>query len=383
MTWGVVLRITKVEIIPVDIPRSRVLSLSHYGRLGEGRPLEFVLTRVHTDEGVTGLGECPPLPPLSPESQPVIVEVLRSWIVPNILGLDPFDLMEAWRRMDYYAPTYPMAKAAIDMALWDIIGKKLGLPLYRLLGGGRAARIPLVGLVGLGAPEDVVRDAGRYISEGYKGLRLKIGPGRDVECVRALREAFGGEVDIRVDCNQAYSRNGAVRVIRALERFDVELVEQPTPWWDFKALAEVAKRVETPIMPHESIYLISDVKALLDMGAIGVLGLKTYRPGGGVTSARRLLEVARVLNLPCLMHDDVELGVSLAAAAHIISAYSGVITHRCELSGYPEWLADDVVTRPMRFIDGYAEVPEGPGLGVELDPEKAGRYSKGVIELAG
>jgi L-alanine-DL-glutamate epimerase-like enolase superfamily enzyme len=134
-------------------------------------------------------------------------------------------------------------------------------------------------------------------------------------------------------------------------------------------------------MPHESLYLISDVKALLDMGAIGVLGLKTYRPGGGVTSARRLLEAARVLNLPCLMHDDVELGVSLAAAAHIISAYSGVITHRCELSGYPEWLSDDVVTKPMRFTDGHAEVPDGPGLGVELDPGKVERYSKGIIEL--
>jgi muconate cycloisomerase len=379
--WDAVLRITRVEIIPVDVPRSRILSLSHYGRLGEGKPVGFVLTRVHTDEGIVGLGECPPLPPLSPESQPVIAAVLKNWIVPNILGLDPFDLEEAWRRMDHYAPTYPMAKAAVDMALWDIIGKSLRLPLHRLLGGGRAARIPLVGLVGLGTPEEVVRDAERYVSEGYRGLRLKIGPGRDVECVRALREAFGGDVDIRVDCNQAYSKSSAVRVIRAMERFDIELVEQPTIWWDFNALADVARRVDTPIMPHESLYLISDVKALLDMGGIGVLGLKTYRPGGGVTSARRLLEAARVLNLPCLMHDDVELGVSLAAAAHIISAYSGVITHRCELSGYPEWLSDDVVTKPMRFIDGHAEVPDGPGLGVELDPGKVERYSKGIIEL--
>ncbi len=374
------MRVTRVEIIPVDIPRSRVLTLSHYGRLGEGRPVEFVLTRVHTDEGIAGLGECPPLPPLSPESQPVIVAVLKNWIVPNILGLDPFDLEEAWRRMDHYAPTYPMAKASIDMALWDIMGKRLGMPLYRLLGGGGPFRIPLVGLIGLGEPEEVVKEAERYVSEGFGGLRLKIGPGRDVECVKALREAFG-DVDIRVDCNQAYSRAGAVRVIRALERFEVELVEQPTPWWDFKALAYVAKRVETPIMPHESIYLISDVKALLDMEAIGVLGLKTYRPGGGVTSARRLLEAARLLNLPCLMHDDVELGVSLAAAAHIITAYRGVITHRCELSGYPEWLSDDVVASPMRFTGGHATAPDGPGLGVELDMGKVKRYSKEVIEL--
>ncbi len=373
------MEIKRIEVIPVSLPSSRGLRLARYGSLGG--ELNFVLTRIYTDENVVGLGEAPPLPPLSPESQPVIVEVLRHWIGPRLIGLDPFDLEGIWELMDFYAPTYPMAKAAIDIALWDIKARALGLPLHRLLGSSEVKPIPLVALIGLAKPEEMASEALKRVEEGYRGLRLKIAPGRDVECVRAVRETVGDEASIRVDCNQGYSTHHAIKMIRALEPYDVELIEQPTIWWDFKALATVAAAVDTPIMPHESLYLLSDVKALLDLNAIGVLGLKTYRPGGGITSARRLLEAARILNLPCLFHDDVELGISLAAAAHLITAYRRVIAYRCELSGYPEWIADDVVENPLKIRDGYAEVPGGKGLGVELDEEKLERYAKKIITI--
>jgi muconate cycloisomerase len=146
-------------------------------------------------------------------------------------------------------------------------------------------------------------------------------------------------------------------------------------------MAEVAKAVDTPLMAHESMYLLSDVKNLIDAGAVGVLGLKTYRPWGGLTGARRLLEMARVMNIPCMFHDDLELSVSLAAATQIITAYKNVITHKCELSGYPEWMGDDVTTESVRFEKGYVHVPEGPGLGVELDDDKVKKLTKGIITL--
>ncbi|MGQ9680498.1 MAG: mandelate racemase/muconate lactonizing enzyme family protein [Candidatus Bathyarchaeia archaeon] len=375
------MKINQVEIIPVNIPARKVLTLSRYGRLGEGKPFEFVLVRVHTDEGIVGLGECPPLPPLSPESQPVIIDMLKHWIAPNILGLDPFDTDEIWGRMDFYAPTYPMSKAAIDMAIWDIKGKSLNKPLYKLLGGASSKRFPIVALIGIRTPEEMASEAEQLVSKGYTGLRLKIGPKRDVECVKHVRQAVGDEVSLRVDCNQGYSTNEAIRVIKRLEKYDIELVEQPTVWWDFKALSDVANSVDTPIMPHESLYLISDVKTLFDMNAIGVLGLKTYRPGGGVTNAIRILEMARIMDIPCLMHDDVELGVSLSTAAHIIAAYGKVLTYKSELSGFPEWFEEDVVTNPPIIRDGYAGAPEGVGIGVELDDSKIEKYSAGIIKV--
>ena len=375
------MKITKVELIPVDIPRKKVLTLAHYGNLGQGGNFEFVLVRVHTDEGITGVGEVPPLPPLSPESQPVIIDVQKKWLVPALLGMDPFEIEDIWKHMDFIAPTYSMAKAAIDMALWDIMGKSLDMPVHRLLGGSKPEKIPNVGLVGIDEPEVVASVASEFVNEGYKGIRLKIAPGHDIECVAAVREAIGYDVDFRVDCNQGYRVSEAIKMIRDIEPYGIEMVEQPTIWWDFNGLAEVAASVDTPIMAHESMYLLSDVKNLIDAGAVGVLGLKTYRPWGGITGARRLLEMARVMNIPCMFHDDLELSVSLAAATQIISAYRNVITHKCELSGYPEWMGDDVTTESVRFEKGYVYVPDGPGLGVELDDDKIERYTKGIITM--
>lgn len=132
-------------------------------------------------------------------------------------------------------------------------------------------------------------------------------------------------------------------------------------------------------MPHESLYLISDVKALIDLEALEVLGLKVYRPGGGITSAKKLINMAQILNIPCLLHDDIELGVSLAAAAHFIVANYRNIKLKCELSGYPDWIGDEVIKTPVKIVKGFAEAPEGLGLGVELDDEKVKKYSKGII----
>jgi len=376
------MKITKVELIPIDIPRTKVLTLAHYGNLGQGGKFEFVLVRVHTDEGITGVGEVPPLPPLSPESQPVILDVQKKWLVPALLGMDPFETEAIWKKMDFIAPTYSMAKAALDMALWDIMGKSLGMPVHRLLGGSKPEKIPNVGLIGIDEPEVVYDVASKFVEDGYTGIRLKIAPGHDVACVASVRDAIGEDANLRVDCNQGYRVSEAVKMIRNIEPFDVEMVEQPTIWWDFNGLAEVAAAVDTPIMAHESMYLLSDVKNLIDAGAIGVLGLKTYRPWGGITGARRLLEMARVMNIPCMFHDDLELSVSLAAATQIISAYRHVITHKCELSGYPEWMGDDVTTESVRFENGYVYVPEGDGLGVELDEDKIKKHTKGIISLS-
>ena len=368
------MEINRIDIIPVSIPRSRTLTLSTYGQLGEGT-FDFVLTKIYTDEDIVGVGECPPLPPLSPESQPVVATMIKNWLAPQLIGEDPFNIERIWEKMDFAAPTYPMSKAALDLALYDIMGKALDTPVYRLLGGLYKKRFPIVGLIGIGTEEEVSSDASRLVEEGYRGLRLKIGRKRDVAIVRALRDTVGNEVTLRVDCNQGYSTHEAIRAIKAMERYDIELVEQPTIWWDFKALATVAEAVDTPIMPHESIFLISDVKALIDLGALGVLGLKMYRPGGGITNARKLLDMAKLMGIPCLIHDDVELGVSLAAASHFIAARFRDLKFKPELSGYPEWIADDVVKPPIKIKNGYVEVPEGSGLGVELDEEKIEKYS--------
>lgn len=376
------MKITRIEVIPINLQKKKVLALSRYGKLGEGMPFEFILVRVHTDDGISGVGECPPLPPLSPENQAVVTEMIKRWIAPNIMGMDPFDLDGIWEKMDYWAPTYPMAKAAIDMALWDIMGRSLNVPVYKLLGGGsNASKIPNVALIGIDTPAKVAIEGKRLVKEGYTGIRLKIGPKRDVSCVKAMREAIGEDVTLRVDCNQGYGTTDVIKMIREIEQFDVELVEQPTVWWDFATLAKVAGSVDTPIMPHESLFSMADVKTLIDMGAVGVLGLKTYRPAGGITNVRRILDMARVMNIPTLMHDDLEMGVSLSAASHIIAGCGKAITQKCELSGFPEWFNEDIIKEPVKLEKGYIESPKGPGLGFELNEAAIKKYTTGIVTV--
>ena len=370
------MKIKKIEVIPVGVPRARELALATYGKLGVGN-LNFLLVKLHTDTGLVGLGEVPPLPPLSPESQPVISVMIKEWLAPQVLGEDPFDYERIRSKMDFVASHYPMSISPIDQAIWDLMSKSLNIPLHKMLGCASPKPFPIVGLIGIGTKNEICQDAKKFIDKGFTGLRLKIAKRRDTENVKALRDYVGDDVTIRVDCNQSYSPDEAVKMIRSIEGFDVELVEQPTIWWDFKAVASVATRVDTPIMPHESIFKVSDVKALYDLGALGVLGLKTYRPIGGVTGAVRLLDWAKLSGVPCLFHDDLELGVSLAFASHIIAARIGDIKYTSELSGYPEWIKDEVIVDPIQVVNGKIVVPEGPGIGVELDESKIAKYSKG------
>jgi O-succinylbenzoate synthase len=170
-------------------------------------------------------------------------------------------------------------------------------------------------------------------------------------------------------------------MIREIEQFDIELVEQPTIWWDFASLLKVAGSVDTPIMPHESLFSMADVKSLFDMGAIGVLGLKTYRPAGGITNAKKLLDMALVMNIPTLMHDDLEMGVSLSAASHIIAGCGKAVTQKCELSGFPEWINEDIIKEPVKLENGYIAPPRGPGLGFELNEVTIKKYTTGIITI--
>jgi len=369
--------VSRVEIIPVHIPMTQPMSISY----ATFKTCDFVLTRVATNEGIVGVGECPPLPPLSRESQETIVPLLEKFIAPQILGEDPFDLERIWEKMDSAMPGYPFPKAALDIALYDIMGKTLGVPVHKLLGGAYRTRFSNVGLIGLGSTEEIRGLAQRYVADGYKAIRLKTGLGlnADERNVRAVRETVGEDVTLRLDANQAYIPPKAIKFVKAMEKYDIELVEQPTPWYDFKGLAAVAKAVDTPIMPHESLYLLSDAIQLLDLEAMDVLGLKVYRPGGGLTSAKKLISLAELMDIPCLMHDDVELGISLAAATHFIAANYRHLKYANELSGYPAWITDDVVKKTPRMEGGLVEVPEGPGLGVELDEEKLKKYAERVV----
>ncbi len=368
------MKITKIEIIPVNIPFTRTLKTA----IGDWSLAEFVIIRLHTDAGIVGVGEVPPWMAVSRTSQKAIVEILRDHIVPVILGLDPFQIEKAWELMDLHAPGNPMAGTPIDMAMYDIMGKALKTPVYNLLGGRFRDQVPTAAIIGFGETEAMVEECKEWLDLGVKAVRIKVGLGleKDMKNTEAIRKTIGSQVTLRVDCNQAFTRNEAIRVLQELEEFDLELAEQPVAWHDLTGMGMVASAVRTPIMPHETLLDRFDAVHLIEYGGAGVFGLKLDRPGG-FNNVRKVNALAELNNLPCFMCSSIELGISTAAAAHLAVSQKN-IKWACEFSG-PQTIKDDIVKNPIPVVDGFAQPSDAPGLGVELDEKKLQKYGKKPI----
>jgi L-alanine-DL-glutamate epimerase-like enolase superfamily enzyme len=324
------MKIERIEIIPVKIPLKKKLAISFI----TWENVEYVLTKVYTDEGIIGFGESSTWLPISRESQETVVGIISKHLAPVLIGEDPFDVERIWRKMDFVAPGNGMAKAAVDLPLYDIMGKALGVPVFKLLGGKSTDSVPLAGIVGLGDISDMVKDTLDWVNAGYETVRIKTGNGvrKDTEIIQNIRKAIPDEVTLRIDANQAYTPAEAIRMVRALEPFGIEMVEQPIAWYDFEGLARVTNSVDTPIMPHESLYSIYDAVQLDRMSAGNVYGLKSYRPGG-ITLAKKLAHYMELRNIPMFVCSCYELAICTAAAAHFAVAFFNGIRYACEMSG--------------------------------------------------
>ena len=363
------MKITRIEILPVSIPIRSPKRVA----FGLFDMRAYVFVKVYTDEGVVGVGETSPWIPETRESQEDIIPVIEKWLGPAIIEEDPFEIQKIWKIMERI-PGRVAAKGAIDMALYDILGKALGLPVYRLLGGLSVKRLPLASIVGLDEPDKMAEDAFSQINAyQVKGLRLKLGSTirEDEARFRAVREAVGMDVSLRIDLNGHYNSSEAVKLIRRLEDCDLTLVEQPVPWHDIQGLKRVNESVDTLIQPDESYYTCWDLSHLMVLGAASVLGLKMVRPGG-FTSNRKVIEMAELLNIPCYINSAGEMGVAKAAALHFAFHHNN-IKFPCEINLYQE-SEEDMIEEAFETEEGYALAPKGPGLGVTLDEKRLHKF---------
>jgi len=371
------MKIERIDIIPVTIPLKRKVAISFI----TWEKVEYVITKFYTDEGIIGVGESAPWVPISRESQETVVGITSKHLAPLLIGEDPFNIEKIWGKMDTAVPGNGMAKAALDLPLYDIIGKTLNIPVYKVLGGKTTDSFPLVGLVGLGETNQMVEETMNWVRAGYRSVRIKTGLGikEDVEIIKKIRESVGSDIKLRIDANQAYTPPTAIRMIKALEPFDIEIVEQPTVWYDFEGLARVTMSVDIPILPHESLYCIYDAIQLDRLGAGNVYALKTYRPGG-ITLARKLATYMELRNIPLFVCSAIELAVSTAAAAHFATAFFRNIKYASEMSG-PVGLEDDIAEPGIEIEKGMASVSNRPGYGVELDEKRLKKYGGPVITV--
>jgi muconate cycloisomerase len=286
--------------------------------------------------------------------------------------------------MDKAVKGYPYCKAAIDAALYDVAGKALNLPAYQLLGGLFRQRIPIAHSLGLMEIEKAVDEARQAIAEGVKTIKLKGGvePRRDIDLVERIRSAVGGQIKICVDANQGYaSPKLAVQVTRAMAEYDLLYMEQPVEGID--RMAEVTRRVDTPVMADESAWSAHDVLEIARKHAADMVSIYTTKPGG-LFRAKQVAAVAQAAGLGCNVNGSVETGVGNAANIHL-AASTGIVTHACVVPvSTPKekarggvagiYYSDDIITEPFEYADGDVFVSSKPGLGIELDEDKLKHY---------
>ena len=367
------MKITAIETTPVCVPRLRVYGEVPRTALGPAGENEYGIVQVRTDEGLTGLGE---LSSVFARRGPLLCRDVDERLAPVLIGRDPLAITGALRVMENELPDGQFAIAGVEMALWDIAGKALGVPVYMLLGGKMRDRIPLSYSVPHGEPEQMAEFALERAGEGFRTIKVKTGQGltRDVEAVRQVREAVGSAHRVRVDANMAM--NSAKETIRFVERimpFDPELLEQPMPARDLHAMAEIRRSVSLPIMADESVGPPREAMEVIRREAADVLNVYVVE-SGGIQNAVRIFTLAEQAGLGCMIGSMPELGIGTAAQIHLGIAMPNLDfdSDTCG-SLYQE---EDLLATPLRFEKGFAYASEGPGLGVELDPEAFERAAR-------
>jgi L-alanine-DL-glutamate epimerase-like enolase superfamily enzyme len=348
---------------------------------GRSWGLTSAIVEVETDEGIVGIGECPGTPDIS--SATGAIEAM----IPLLVGHDASDVLAFLRRVDmhgwHHSPYQGnLAVASLEMAMWDIVGKAANLPLHRVFGGLARRRVPYYWYVWVPDRDvDTVRvQAADGVARGFRTMYLKIGfdVANDLALVRAVRDEVGPEVAIRVDANEGWTPFTAIEALRAFEEVGLEFLEQPIDMHDIAGMAYLRRQTRTRIGANQSAWLLHQVPEILAQRAADVVVTDPHQLGGLIPfrDAARMCEAAHV---PVVKHSFGDLGITTAATLHVLGGlHEPTLAHQTHLT----ILEHDLLTERFEFVDGCLEVPEGPGLGVELDRDALPHYAE-IYERVG
>ena len=380
-------KIQSVETLLVHLPTRR-----EHMWTGLTEPIgRYLLVRITSDEGVIGWGEAPALKDWGGEfgryfgeSASLSETVIQNYLAPAIIDLEVGNIVEAHARMDSVIKGYPYSKAALEIALYDVAARTLNCPVHILLGGRVRDKIPVTHSIGLLDIDVAEREAAMVAKEGIKTIKIKVGvdPQRDVEIVQRIRDAVGPGVSLCVDANEGYKTPGeAIKTIRKMEYCDLIYVEQPVS--GIERNAQVARSIDTPLMLDESAWNSHEVIQIIEARAAEIVSIYTTKPGG-LLRAMEVAAVCRAAGIICNVNGSVETGVGnlanlqLAAAAPsvVLSCVVPVSTPAEQQNGQIAgiYYADDLITEAMSFVDGAIELPNGPGMGIDIDLAKIEKF---------
>jgi muconate cycloisomerase len=334
------------------------------------------MLKVHTDEGITGLGEVSCTPVWSGEDNRTAAHLIQQELAPVLIGEDPTQIERVIRLMNRTVANNPFTKAGIEIALWDILGKVAGLPVYRLLGGAVRDFVTTKFSVSGLEPAKAAEVAAWAVAQGFRTMKVKVGidPDQDVARVRAVREAIGPDIRLGVDANGGWAPRVAIQTIRRLYPYNIFFAEQPVADLDIAWLADVRSQVEVPVMADESVYSLQDAMSIVRAGAADILSVYVGK-GGGISAARKIAAVAEAAGIVCTVGSNLELGVASAAMIHLAMATPTIAAEEfpCDILT-PFFYETDLLVESLPITAGSARPSDRPGLGVELDEAQLRRY---------
>jgi muconate cycloisomerase len=390
------MKITRIESIPIRVPIKPELAIRG-GRGLSHSVSPFLLVRIYTDDGLTGVGEASCTPRWSGEDQVTAAHFVNNYFAPLLIGELLDDVERLTEKFSFSIAGNYFTKAAVEMALWDVAGKYHDKPVWDLLLNSRSNPsqskvkrlvgeknepgeliVPTKWSVSGVDPEKAAEIAQWAVSVGFTKMKVKVGiePQQDVARVRAVRQAVGPDIKLGVDANGGWpsSRLAIDTIHRIVDECNIYFAEQPVPAGDHDALAEVRRNVPVPIVADESIYTLADAKMLARAKAADVFSIYVGK-AGGIGPAFAIAEFAHSVGIKCTIGSNLELGVGSAAMVHLgLSAPAiDAEAYPCDIIG-PFYYEDDILAESLPISGGSARVHARPGLGVELKEEKVEKY---------
>ena len=370
------MQIDTIEVFPVRLPMKAVLTLPR----GPSRTLDegkrVALVKVTDRDGHVGWGEAGPSRRWSAETLESCVSAIRHYFAPALIGHDVFDIAGLHQTMNRELaagldPGQPIAKCGVDLAVHDLIGQRLGIPLQSWLGAKRSDRVTLARLVSAATPDDASRLTRDAVAEGYAGFKVKVGHHKtlDADIVRAVVEAAPGAY-VWADANQGCTLEEALALCRGFTKLGIALFEQPVPMSDVYAMKKLLSASGLTIALDEAAIGLPYVIELIRREAVEGLAIKVSKVGG-IHYARQMCDLARNAGLMLIGSGLMDAPIGFAASVHLFAAYG--IELPVDLNG-PQFIAEDYLARPLPIERQVAHVPAGPGLGVAIDEAKVERF---------
>ena len=366
------LSIASIDVIPIKLPLREpfVISYATYP------DVLSILVKVTSRSGLVGWGEATPDPNVTGETWTGTAATLRDDLAPALIGHDARDRETAIHKLDARVEGVPTAKAALDIALHDLVGRAYGLPVWALLGGRGKPNLTISRVVSIKTPAEMAADAAQHVADGFTTIKVKVGDRtnwrNDVARIAAVREAIGPEIGLKVDVNQGWKTAGvAIQAIRASLSSTPDYIEQPVAWWDLDGLADVRRQTGASIMVDEGCHGPREIQRVVALRAADLVNIKLMK-SGGLLGATHLNAIAETAGITAQVGTMVESSIASAAGLHLALSLSNVKT--VEMGG-PLMLSADIGDVRSWYDRNTITVPDLPGLGIEVD-EDAGSVER-------